>query len=303
MNKWEFENEALDSKLCLLRFTKHIWIPVLATVIGAVLCMGIYILDTQVFGPEKEYRIEDEYYVEYAKDENGTEYVYFNQMTWSSLADTDYFLDAILAGMEQPVERGELENYIDATLLSDTRIVTTSVTAPSAGMAEEIHRLYQQAFLGFSEEYKEIQDISLIKTGNEAELVVLDDRSVRVAVMGAVLGLVLSVFCLYMYIVMDDSFYIPVMLEKRYKIPSKEWDNSMDLPVEETEGLLNKNNDCYAMWVKSGAHNGTRVEKLMMDCLGEGKKVTNIYLVNPDKGLIKAYYATQKFPFYRKNKE
>lgn len=303
MNRCEYENEALDSKLCLLRFTKHIWIPVVATVIGAVLCMGVYILTNQVFGPAKEYRMEDEYYVEYAKDENGTEYVYFNQVTWSSLADTDYFLDTIMSGMNQAVERADLEAYLDATLLSDTRIVTTSVTAPSKELAEEIHGLYREAFLSFSEEYKEIQSISLIKGGIEAELVVVDDRSVRAAIMGAVIGLVLSVFCMYLYVVFDDSFYLPIMLEKKYKLMAKVWDKETELPKDKTEGIvLNEDNNCYYLWVKSGAHNGTRVEMLMQEALREGKKITEGYLVEPDKGLIKAYYATQKFPFYRKDK-
>lgn len=300
MNKYGYKNEALDSKLCLLRFTKHIWIPVIATLIGAILCCGIYILTHKVLGPAREYRIEDEYYIDYAKDENGQEYVYFNQMTWSSLADTDYFLDAILTGVSQKVERAEVEEYIDATLLSDTRIVTTSVTTPSVELTEEIRGLYQEAFLNFGGEYKEIESVSLIKNGDKAKLVAIDDRSVRVAVMGGVLGLVISLFCMYLYVVADDSVYLPVTLEKRYDIAVKVWDKEEN-PGNGTEGI-GKNNDSYYLWVKSGAHNGTRVEKLMMDAQREGKIIEEGYIVGPDNMLIKAYYATQKFPFYRKER-
>ena len=294
MNQYGYENEALDAKLCLLRFTKNIWIPVVAALAGAVLCAGIYILTHHVFGPAKEYRIEDEYYVEYAKEESGEEYVYFNQMTWSLLADTDYFLDTILEGMSQPIDRAELEEYIDATLLSDTRIVTTSVTAPSTELAEEIHGLYRNAFLAFKDEYKEIESISLIKEGSEAKMVVVGDRSVRAAVLGAVLGLVLSVFCMYLYVVADDSVYLPITLEKRYGISTKVWEEKAEFPKRETEGIIQgKNNDGYYLWVRAGAHNGTRVEKLMLDAKKEGKEVNAAYLVEPDNVLIKIYNETQ----------
>ncbi len=300
MNTCNYKNEALDSKLCLLRFTKHIWIPIVVTLGSALLCMGVYILTHNVMGPAREYRIEDEYYVEYAKDENGQEYVYFNQMTWSSLADTDYFTETIMTGMSEMVDREVLEGYIDATLLSDTRIVTTSVTTPSAELTEEIQLLFREAFLNFPGEYKEIETISLIKGGDKARLVAVDDRSVRAAVMGGVLGLVISLFCMYLYVVVDDSVYLPVTLEKRYNVITKIWDKEGN-PGDGTEGII-EDNGCYSLWVKAGAHNGTRVEKLMVDAKREGKKIEGGYLVEPDRVLIKAYYGTQKFPFYHKER-
>jgi len=300
MNTYDYKNEALDSKLCLLRFTKHIWIPIVATLGSAILCAGIYILMHNVLGATREYRMEDEYYIEYAKDENGQEYIYFNQMTWSSLADTDYFVESIMTGMSQTVDREILEGYIDATLLSDTRIVTATVTTPNAELTEEIHDLYREAFLNFAGEYKELERITSIKSDDKAKLVAIDDRSMRVAVMGGVLGLVISLFCMYVYVVVDDSVYLPITLEKRYNVATKVWDKEGN-PGDGTEGIM-KDNECYCVWVKAGAHNGTRVDKLMTDALKEGKKIENGYLVNPDHMLIKAYYGTQKFPFYHKER-
>ena len=69
--------------------------------------------------------------MDYATQPDGTEYTYFNQTTWTQLMTDDVFTDAILKHLgEQGVtmEKAALRECLYATMLSDTRIVTTTVT-------------------------------------------------------------------------------------------------------------------------------------------------------------------------------
>lgn len=303
-NNYSYKNEALDSKLCLLRFMKYFWIVMVATLLGALSMGGIYFLKN-IAGASRQYRVEDEYYVKYALQESGEEYVYFNQMTWSNLSHTDYFVSAILNNMKTPISVEELESYIDATLLSDTRIVTTTVTTPKKELTLEIHDAYMDAFMGFSDQYQEIESIKVIKTGQDAKLVALDDRTYRAAMLGAVLFFVISGYIVYMYVVMDDSIYLPISLEKRTGIPTYSGkDTGYVLEPGCTEAVVEKMEDAeestrqeeksYVLLTLAGKHNGTRIEKILSDASKEKKRIVEAYLLGEDEKLIMLYYGMKK---------
>ena len=68
----------------------------LAALLGALCIGGPYFLRKVTFGPAKEYEAVTDFYIDYAVQESGEEYTYFNQTTWTQLITDDVFTDKIL---------------------------------------------------------------------------------------------------------------------------------------------------------------------------------------------------------------
>ena len=95
---WEcnYGKEPLDIRLLVLRFLRRSPVILIAALLGAFCVGGPYFLVKVTFGPAKEYEAVTDFYIDYAVQENGEEYTYFNQTTWTQLITDDVFTDKIL---------------------------------------------------------------------------------------------------------------------------------------------------------------------------------------------------------------
>ncbi len=250
---WEcnYGKEPLDIRLLILRFLRKSPVILLAAFLGAVCIGGTYFLKKVTFGPAKEYEAVTDFYIDYAVQENGEEYTYFNQTTWTQLITDDVFTDRILtymSGMEisgaedelqsiplederewsgplQDVEKAagitkrELQGYLYATMLSDTRIVTTTVTTNDLELTMKIEKALIRAMDDFGEEQKEIKEVRILQEPMEASLVIADVRTFRACMLGIVVFVFVTVFYLLIYFVLDEGIHIPVTFERRVGIP------------------------------------------------------------------------------------
>ncbi len=233
---WEcnYGKEPLDLKLLTLRLLRRAWVVLLAAALGALLVGGPYFLKKVTFGPAKEYEAVTDFYMDYAVQETGEEYVYFNQTTWTQLITDDVFTDKILAYMagmdfkadilqeieaEAGITKAELREYLYATMLSDTRIVTTTVTTNSPELTMRINEALIHAMFSFGEEQKEIAAVRILQEPSEASLVVADIRTFRACMVGVVSFVFVTLLYMLLYYVLDDSIYIPTTFEYRYGIP------------------------------------------------------------------------------------
>ena len=218
---WDFNygQEPMDWKLLAIRLLKKIWIILGAAFTGALLIGGTYFLVKVVFGPAKEYQSVSKYYIDFAVDENGEAYEYFNQYTWEDLIKTDLIIDYAMEQMEAPVAKEKILEAVSATLLSDTRVLTAYVTTNSEAESLEIAKALELSILHFGQEQKEIAKIEILTAVSKAELVVADVRTLRAFVLGGVLGLFVSLTSVLLLCIWDDSIYIPATFERRYHIP------------------------------------------------------------------------------------
>lgn len=234
---WEcnFENEAVDFKLLGLRLFRKIWIFFSGILLGVLFIGGGYFLKKVVLAPEKEYKVVAETYIEYALEEGQpVESVCFNQTTWASLLRTDAFVDDIVETLKKQgfaVTKAEVADSVDGTLLSDVRIVTTTVTTKDPALSVAMSRALQEAVIHFGEEQKEIAGTRILTSPEEAEPVILDVRTLRAVILGGVIGGFLSLMAMLLYFTLDDSVYLPVTFERRYKIPMLGTLASKELPV------------------------------------------------------------------------
>jgi len=216
-----YGNEPMDLKLLALRFGKKCWIFLITSLLGILLTGGPYFLIHVVFGPARQYEAVTDIYVNYAKMSSGAEYTYFNQNTWTQLMQDDVFTDKILAalGSNPGIDKETLKKDISATMLSDTRIVTTTVRTGNTELTMKINKAVIQAFCEFAGEQKEIAGIKILQKPAKAELVTVDVRTLRACMLGLVIFDAVAFFYLLLYMILDDSVYLPAAFEKRYQIP------------------------------------------------------------------------------------
>lgn len=219
MTKQEWMNEGIDLKLTMLLYRKKIWISIVGALAGAVFAGGLYFLLHVVYAPAREYEAVSELYLTFAKDDDGDAYQYYNGYTWNDLMGTEPILDRIMEELsDTALSREQVRAAVSADILSDIRLLTVTVATNQLDESEKIIRAAEKALIGFGEEMIEFDRIEVIGHG-QAQLVVVEDETVRAVVAGAVIGFLLSLIGLAFAYVVDDSIYVPSDFEKRYGYP------------------------------------------------------------------------------------
>ena len=264
------------------------WILPTCILAGAALFAGIYYLTQIAFTPAT-YVTETEYYVEY-KDAITYEqqYTFYNQNTWESLARTDLFVDTIKekaweAGCELSTD--EINEALRTTLLTDVRVVHATVVTEEAFKTMAITNALPEAFKRFGEAQREIDEIRVITSAEEAVKKALDNRTIPAAILGAVVAFFITLFVMYIFTILDKSVYLPIELTRRFGIHAAKGESEKDESVYFDEAS-------ETLYVKSGDKNTTVIEKMLSDLKNENKTVKEMVLFDTDEKLYKAYYAT-----------
>lgn len=225
---WEcnYANEPADHKLFGLLFVKKIKWILFAALIGAVLGSGVYYLINQVFAPPVEYQVKGEVYVEYViVDGYGISLTCYNAETWNTMIQSDEFMNLIMEAVKEQgffVSRELVKESVFAELVSDSRLLITSVTMEDPDLAVAVSHGLLQAIVTFGEKQDGVKEIRMMSDPEQASALDAENRVGYAALTGAVLFLFLSTVIVMFNIAMDDSVYIPATFEKRYHISSLE---------------------------------------------------------------------------------
>lgn len=230
---WEcaYGKEPLDGKLLVLRLLKKIWIFFAAALLGALLCGGIYFLQKIVFGEGMTYEAVSTYYVDYGTDpltENS--FTYINGATWNDVwIKSDAFVADILEKTKEdaavllgePLTADMVKGYLSADLPSDLRMPTTTVKTPNGELTMLIKTALEEEMVEFGTagEQKEINGIRVVISPTKAEKTVIDNRTVRACILGAILAVFFTFVVMVLLFVADDSIHVPTTFEYRYGIP------------------------------------------------------------------------------------
>lgn len=265
---WEckYGKEPLNTRLFVLRLFRKIPVILAAAILGALCIGGPYFLAKVTFGPAKEYEAVSDFYIDYAVKEDGTQHTYINFATWDQLLKDDVFTDKILLYMagknasvngEAPqsaplsdvekaagITKEELRGFLHADVLSDTRIVTTTVTTNDPELTMKIEKALISAMFDFGEQQREIAELRILQQPAEASLVIADVRTFRACMVGAVAFVFVTVLYLCLYYALDEGIHIPETFERRYGITMLGTVHSKELRVlagkllPEKSGLL-----------------------------------------------------------------
>lgn len=213
-----YENEPADLKLLLIYILKRIRFVIYFMLFGALVFASVYYLKTYVLVEEKEYVATGELYLVYADDVR-MENIYINDYTWQKLIQTDKAIDYAMENIDSTVSEDYLKEVVTAGLVSDVRFVTLEVTTNDPDLSVEIAQAFQGAIVELGEEMVDIESVTVYTEADSAEEIIGDNRTLRMACTGAIIGTLLSLFGIIMQYVFDDSVYVISQFERRFGIP------------------------------------------------------------------------------------
>lgn len=218
-----YADETVDKKLFWLCVLKKLRVVAAGACVMSLLIGGSYWLTHTVLVQEKQYRAQGDVYIEYIPEEGyGISTVYLNEDVWKALVKSDAFMQdmsAILAEQGLAFDKELLRQSVDAALVKDTRIVTAMATTTEPALSTAIAAALQQALLNYGEVYGDIETAYVLTAAGEAEMLVTDEWTGRLFLLGAVLGILVSLTAVFMAAALDDSVYVPEQFERRYGIP------------------------------------------------------------------------------------
>ena len=226
-------NESFDIKRMLICLKQKLHLIILTTIIGAILCGGIYLVVRMISMPIK-YQSHSQFYLQFIYDPSGEVEQYYNGFTWNTLLHADPILNHIAAALktlpdgkkilagkpdtDENIKERFRDNLMQAALLSDRRILTIFFTSDD----KEINNIAQQAveigLINYAIGAHEIISMELIRS-TEPQLYIWDNHLHRAIIGGAVLFFLLAMFGWWFYHILDDSLYTIADAEKRYPYP------------------------------------------------------------------------------------
>ncbi len=201
-----------------LRLRSRLWILPLLAIIGALVGGGIYFLVTCVFADAREYQEVSKLYIDFAYDETGTVYDYYNGATWTDLLTAEPRLSEAIEEAIPDISLEEVKASVKAEILSDIRLMTVTVTNADREKTERMAQAVNQALQSFGEQAKEFEKITFLSAeGPSLELI--SDRTRNAVLLGGIIGLLLAAILLWIRVLTGDGIYAPEEVTERFDLP------------------------------------------------------------------------------------
>ena len=205
-------------KKWILMLLHRFWMVLAAAAAGAVLGGIIYTVVHTVPESEREYRAVSKVYLDFATDETGQVYQEYNGYTWNDLMITDPILDLTMSYLSEDYTREEVMEATEATILSDLRLLTVTITTNHADRTDAILAATDQALEEYGSTAKEFIQIQVIQT-TQASLVVADSRLVQAVVLGLVIAVAVVLLGMLLYYVLDDRILVASDVKRVTDVP------------------------------------------------------------------------------------
>lgn len=213
----EYFNRGMDMKRLFLYFQKKAWLLLALVVLGAVLSGVVYQVVRSLKMPV-EYETVSKLYISFASDENGEVYQHYNGYTWNDLLDTDMILDLIMEQLPG-YEKKEVQEATTAEILSDIRLLTTTVRGENEKFTREVQTAVENGLIEFARQSEEIELIKVIRS-EPPRRVYWDDRTTSACVAGAVSVGVIALLVIGFCYALNDAVYVQADVEARYPYPA-----------------------------------------------------------------------------------
>lgn len=216
MNK-ETMKEGMDFRRLGLFFRKKIWLVLLLAVLGGGLGALAYQVIRGINMPV-EYQATSKLYIRFNEDENGDVYQGYNGYTWNDLIHSTTVMNCI-QGHTVGYSQKEISDAIEASILSDVRLLTVTIIGENEKSVREIQNAVENGLAAYAQITDELKSITAIRT-IPPERIYWVDRTTIACVCGAIaFGLISFAAFMFMFIA-DDSIYVQSDIEKRYTYPA-----------------------------------------------------------------------------------
>jgi len=202
----KFMNEKMDMKrylLCILMSIKSLALFIL---LGAVMGIVVYFCITRI-GRKTEYEIANDYYIVFNEKDYPNGMDYYNAYTWNSFVTDDKIVDAALAKANGEFSKTDVKENVSSLMLGDYRVLTVVVKGTDKTKVEAISEAYKTAMPAFAKAVNELSSIELWST-NDIKEVKAEDKTVNVALLGAIIALLVWMFVYSFRYAMDDSIRV-----------------------------------------------------------------------------------------------
>ncbi len=218
MSGIRYADAGMDMKKWILMLLHRFWMVLAAAAAGAVLGGIVYTVAHTVPESEREYRAVSKVYLDFATDESGQVYQEYNGYTWNDLMITDPILDLTMSYLSEDYTREEVMEATEATILSDLRLLTVTITTNHADRTDAILAATAQALEEYGSTAKEFIQIQVIQT-TQASLVVADSRLVQAVVLGLVIAVAVVLLGMLLYYVLDDRILVASDVKQVTDVP------------------------------------------------------------------------------------
>lgn len=289
------KKESFDGKLFTLLLLKK-WKTVFVVTILAALIVGVpYTLSKTVMGTF-DYRCELTVHLEYGEDSSGQMYDYINFYTWNQWITSDKYIDALMSkyNFSSMCTKEDIRDALGAEVRADQRVVVFTIDTNNPKKTSVIGAAVWDSLKEFIMAIPEVKSVEIITITEPFRYFVY--KSIPQAfVFGGILGFFLSIFCIWLASLLDDSVYIPELFERDYKVTLADEKSENELLVERERPTIP---DCeeLSLCIECGAHNGKAVGYVFHECEKRGITIKSVRLSNVDEKLVKAYYMGSKFP-------
>ena len=311
-----YMEQGMDLKRFVLILGKKLWILVAAAVCGAVLGGITYKVVTKMTDGELEYRASADYYISFF--ESGPDY--YNAYTWDNILRDDPIVDYALTLLPEEITKDMVKAAVSGEMLGDYRILTVHVNAETKEKADLIAKAYQKSLWNFGQEMALLDKVE-VWSQDEAVLFEKHTKTGNAAFLGALLTVILSVFVLLFYYLLEDAVYVERDAESRFNLPVyglltkgndelqkrmfgdnlkavfgdtkvETWNGEVIPAIEDCRDLGNAEN--VLVNIPWGRNNCRQVDRVLRQLKMQGVKVDGIMITDAEDKFVKAYYAMER---------
>ena len=319
MSGIKYADAGMDMKKWILMLLHRFWMILAAAAAGAVLGGIIYTVVHTVPESEREYRAVSKVYLDFATDVTGQVYQEYNGYTWNDLMATDPILNLTMSYLPEDYTREEVIEATEATILSDLRLLTVTITTNHADRTDTILEATDQALEEYGSTAKEFVQIQAIQT-TQASLVVADSRLVQAVLLGLVIAVAVVLLVMLLYYVLDDRILVASDVKQVTDIPfvgyafkdmperlQKDYDSAIEYLQEKHGEILEirvslteeiaaeqfvkaREADGIIVVVPYGKMHGTYLAYLIGQYQVQGCKIVGIAIADADVTFLRRYY-------------
>lgn len=311
-----YYKQGIDLKRLFLVLGKKLWLILAGIVVGAVIGGGTYKVVTSIIDGEPEYRASADYYITFF--ESGPDY--YNAYTWDGILRDDPIVDYALTLLPGEITKEMVKDAVSGEMLGDYRILTVHVNAETKEKADLIAKAYQESLWNFGQEM-ELLDKVEVWSQDEAVPFEKNNKTMNAAFLGALIVVVLVVFGLLFYYVLEDAVYVERDAEERFGLPVygmvtrqndelqkqilgdnlrfafgetevETWNGEVVPTADDYQRLRNVENLLVnILW---GRNNCRQIERVLRQLELQNVKVKGLVITEADDKFVKAYYAVDR---------
>lgn len=311
-----YMQQGIDLKRLTLVLGKKIWLMFAAAVLGAVLGGITYKVVTNITNGEPEFRASCDYYISFF--ETGADY--YNAYTWDGILRDDPIVDYALTLLPKEITKEMVKDAVSGEMLGDYRILTVHVNAETKEKAELIAQAYEKSLWNFGQEMELLDKVELWSM-EEAVPFEKNNKTINAAGLGAFLAMLVTLFVLLFYYVLEDALYVEKDGKQRFGLPvygllttgNDELQKQMlkanlnyvfgQQPVETWNGEIVPGEEEFYRLRKAenlvvnvpwGRNNGRQIERVLMQMELQGCKVKGIIITEAKDWFVKSYYRVER---------